>query len=103
MCRSSVSGGFFGLVWFFPFKKNSQGLSYALMLHENIFELLELFTEQENHFLPSSNSAWSCVEALPPGTTSPSGNSACETLFFSFSFLNFLIFSPVIRLCELQA
>lgn len=54
--------------FFIPFKKKkkiSQGLSYALMLHENISELLILFTEQENHFLPSSNSAWSAAEALP--------------------------------------
>lgn len=98
-----------GVFSFFSFKKNSQGLSYALMLHENIFELLKLFTEQENHFLPGSNSAWSAVEALPvpPGTASPSGNSACETLFvfffFLFFFLFFLIFSLVILLCELQA
>lgn len=35
------------------------------MLHENISELLILFTEQENHFLLGSSSAWSAAEALP--------------------------------------
>jgi len=97
-----------GVLIFFFQKKISQGLSYALMLHENIFELLKLFTEQENSFLPNSNSAWSSVEALPmsPRAASCSGNSAYETLsviFFSFLFSFSLTFSLVILPCKLQA
>lgn len=62
------------------------------MLHKNIFELLKLFTEQENNFLPGSNSAWSSVKAFPEPlrTALPSENRVCET-FFIF-LLCFLLF-----------